>query len=56
MAIAAFAAFAAFAIMISAFSGCVTERRIYDSEGVLIRKETIVKRPVKDFVDKVEFE
>ena len=50
------AIFAALAFMVIACSSCITQRKIYDSQGVLIDKETIIHRPVKDFVDNAKFE
>ena len=37
-------------------TGCVTKRKIYDSQGVLVDEQTIVKRPLKKFFKNVEME
>ena len=44
------------ALVTLTLSGCVYKKTVTDSRGVVVEDKYIIKRPVKDFVDKVEFE
>ena len=38
------------------FCGCVTQRTKYDSQGRVIEDKIVIERPIKKFIEKVEFE
>jgi len=38
------------------FSGCVTKQTTTNSQGVVTDEKYIIKRPVKKFINNVEFE
>jgi hypothetical protein len=38
------------------FSGCIYKQETINSRGQVTEEKYIIKRPVKDFVEKVEFE
>ena len=43
-------------LMTLVLSGCIMRETTTDSRGVVTDDKYIIKRPVKDFVEKVEFE
>ena len=43
-------------IVLFVFSGCVYKQETINAQGVIIDEKYIIKRPVKDFIKKVEFE
>ena len=38
------------------FSGCVYKQETMNSQGQVTEEKYIIKRPVKDLIEKVEFE
>ena len=40
----------------ASFCGCVTQQTKYDSQGRVIEDKIVIERPIKKFIEKVEFE